>query len=88
MVLYKIYVSNGFPPFETFLGDFTDINSAKAVIKGFHDTQHRIIDYPERFESAGTFEALERTGNIKIHKWIVGETNSERGVLQWKENMT
>lgn len=83
MVLYKVYVKNGFPPFETFLGDFTDIDSAKSVIKGFHDTQYKIIDYLDRFEAAKSFEALEKSGNITIHKWIVGETNNERGTLQW-----
>jgi len=83
VVLYKIYVINSFPPFETFLGDFTDVHSAKAVIKGFHDTQHMCIDFPDKFQKAETFEALEDAGNITVRKWIVGETDTGRGVPQF-----
>lgn len=85
MILYKIYTSNSFLAFTTFLGDFADLYSAKAVIAGFNDTQYNIIDNEYLFKSAKTFEDLEAACSIKVYKWTVGETpvDPENGTLQF-----
>ena len=85
MILYKIYVSSNFPAFTTFLGDFADIHSAKAVISGFHDTQHEIIEDKDLFKSVKTFKDLEKACSVKVYKWTVGETpvDPEKGILQF-----
>ena len=85
MILHKIYLSNNFLALTAFLGDFADLYSAKAVIKGFNDTQYNIIDNEYLFKSAKTFEDLEASCAIKVYKWTVGETpaNPEKGILQF-----
>lgn len=85
MILYKIYVNSSFPAFTTFLGDFADIHSAKAVIKGFHDTQYKIIESQDLFKSVKTFEELEKACPVKVYKWTVAETpaDPEKGILQF-----
>lgn len=85
MILYKIYVSSNFPAFTAFLGDFADLYSAKAVIKGFNDTQYNIIDDKDLFKDVKTFEDLEAACSVKVYKWTVGETpaDPEKGTLQF-----
>ena len=83
MEIYKVYAYNFYPPLETFLGDFTDLPSAKAVIKGFHDTQYEVIVDHKNFAAAKTFKELENVGNIKILTRYIGDTNKNPGELQF-----
>lgn len=83
MELYKIYAYSVVPQIETFLGDFTELPSAKAVIKGFNDTQYEIISNYKAFAAAKTFKELPNVGNIKVLTRIIGDTKHNPGKLQF-----
>lgn len=83
MELYKVYAVGVKPPFHAFLGDFAELQSAKAVIRGFNDTQHKIINSLDLLKKAQTFSDLENSCSVKVYKWIIGEVtdDSSRGTL-------
>lgn len=74
MILYKLFAVNSTLS-ETFLGHFTDLLSAKYVIKYFDQQQHKVITDMASFKKAKTFEELEKTATIKVLQTIAREDN-------------
>ena len=72
MVYYKIYAYNDDLKVQNFLGDFTDLLSAKDTIRGFHRTQYHIINNNDAFIFCTTFAQLQDTCNL-----LVVEQNTE-----------
>ena len=80
MVYYKIYAYNDDLKVQNFLGDFTDLLSAKDTVRGFHRTQYRVINNYEDFTFCTTFEQLQATCNLLIvQQNTVPETEEGRG---------
>lgn len=75
MVLYKLFAVSSTPS-ETFLGNFSDLPSAKYVIRHFDQQQHKVITDMTGFKRAITFEELERTTTVKVLQMIVKEDNN------------
>lgn len=68
MIYYKVYAYNDDLKVQNFLGDFTDLLSAKETIKGFHRTQYNVINDNDAFIFCNTFDSLKKTGNLLIVK--------------------
>lgn len=76
MIIYRLFARSSSPPTETFLGSFTDLPSAKYVVRHFDQQQQKVITDITGFRKATTFEELERTTIIKVLTMIVREENA------------